>query len=166
MIVAIDVQYTDDTEALAAAVVFNDWADAHPVDTHTAVISPVEPYVPGQFWRRELPCIMEVLKEIWHPIDCVIVDGHVWLGPGVGGLGYYVYEALERRIPVVGVAKRHFRDGCAVEVLRGESRNPLYVTAVGTDTSGAAHYIQRMHGPYRIPTLLKRVDALCRGRSA
>jgi hypothetical protein len=26
-----------------------------------------------------------------------------------------------------------------------------------------ARLVQSMHGPYRIPTLLKRVDALCRG---
>jgi len=33
---------------------------------------------------------------------------------------------------------------------------------VGVDSQAAAACIQRMHGPSRLPTLLKRVDRLCR----
>ena len=40
-------------------------------------------------------------------------------------------------------------------ILRGRSRCPLYVTAVGMDLAEAAGHIQAMHGPYWIPTLLK-----------
>jgi deoxyribonuclease V len=36
------------------------------------------------------------------------------------------------------------------------------VTAVGIDLAEAARRLGEMHGPYRIPTLLKRVDRLCR----
>jgi len=39
----------------------------------------------------------------------------------------------------------------------------LYVTAAGMRLQEAADRIQRMHGPHRIPTLLKRVDTLARG---
>jgi len=47
-------------------------------------------------------------------------------------------------------------------VLRGDSRRPLYVTAAGLDPAAAALHVRSMHGPFRIPTLLKRVDQLCR----
>lgn len=50
----------------------------------------------------------------------------------------------------------------AQELRRGTSRSPLYVTAAGMDATEAARHIAEMHGPHRIPTLLKRIDRLCR----
>jgi deoxyribonuclease V len=38
----------------------------------------------------------------------------------------------------------------------------LYVTAAGIEASVAADWIAGMHGPYRVPTVLKRVDQLVR----
>lgn len=62
----------------------------------------------------------------------IVVDGHVYLdGVRKRGLGYYLYEALDKRVPVVGVAKKRFSgmpDQC--ELYRGDSKNPLFVTAV------------------------------------
>jgi hypothetical protein len=49
-----------------------------------------------------------------------------------------------------------------VEVFRGESQRPLYVTAVGIEHREAKIAIGKMHGKYRIPTMLKSVDQLCR----
>ena len=54
-------------------------------------------------------------------------------------------------------------DETRIEVLRGESKKPLYITAKGIDLHKAAEFIQKMHGDFRIPTLLKLVDSL--GRS-
>ena len=82
---------------------------------------------------------------------------------GTHGMGGYLYEVFERRIPVIGVAKNRFRaNSAAVEVLRGGSKRPLFVTALGIDPEAAAIDVQRMHGRFRLPTLLKRVDRLCR----
>jgi deoxyribonuclease V len=52
----------------------------------------------------------------------------------------------------------------AREVTRGHSLSPLYVSAAGMHLSDAMHHIQEMHGEFRIPTLLKRVDQLSRGQ--
>ena len=49
-------------------------------------------------------------------------------------------------------------------VLRGRSAAPLYVTAVGLDVDDAATHVRRMHGDHRVPTLLRRLDHLCRER--
>jgi deoxyribonuclease V len=68
------------------------------------------------------------------------------------------------RIPVIGVAKTYFQGSRAVSVRRPGSDRPLFVTAVGVDLTAAAQQIASMHGPYRIPTLLRRVDQLARGR--
>jgi deoxyribonuclease V len=65
------------------------------------------------------------------------------------------------------VAKRSFLDTPeACEVLRGSSEKPLFVTAVGMPLSDAKQYISVMHGKNRIPSLLKKVDQLCRGIDA
>jgi deoxyribonuclease V len=46
--------------------------------------------------------------------------------------------------------------------LRGDSSRPLYVTALGVDVETAAEDVRRMHGRFRLPTMLKRADRLCR----
>jgi len=81
----------------------------------------------------------------------------------VAGLGAHLYEALAGKVAVIGVAKTRFaKAGAAVEVVRGRGTRPLFITAVGMSAQKAAEHVRSMHGPNRIPTLLKRVDFLCR----
>ncbi|MEN0067861.1 MAG: endonuclease V [Myxococcota bacterium] len=164
-IVATDVLYDEPTRTgRGAAVAFERWEDAAPSHEWRTHIDAIADYVPGSFYQRELPCLLALLDPLREQIGTVIVDGHVWLGEGRPGLGHHLYEALERRVAVVGVAKSRFHGGYATEVLRGtESTRPLYVTAVGLTVEAAAAYVRSMHGPYRLPTLLKRVDSLTRG---
>ena len=58
--------------------------------------------------------------------------GYVWLGEkNEPGLDAYLFEALRTATPIVGVAKTPYRnDTWSERVYRGESRRPLYVTAV------------------------------------
>jgi deoxyribonuclease V len=167
MMACVDVDYRG-AEAVAACVLFRDWTDETSAAEVVEHIRGVEAYVPGQFYRRELPSLQAVLGRVADPLGLVIVDGYVWLGgEDRPGLGARLYEALGRRIPVVGVAKTSFAGArLAVEVMRGETASrPLFVTAAGMDVETAARCVQGMHGPYRIPTLLRRVDALCRERT-
>jgi deoxyribonuclease V len=94
----------------------------------------------------------------------VIVDGYVWLdGGGRKGLGAHLFDALDGRFAVVGVAKHSFHGATnAIPVLRGSSLRPLYVTAEGISPSDAAEGLRMMSGSDRNPILLKRVDQLCR----
>lgn len=165
MLACVDVDYHGD-EAVAACVLFRDWADERPAAEVVERIAGVEPYVPGQFYKRELPCLLAVLGRVSEPVELVVVDGYVWLGGEERpGLGARLYEALGRRVPVVGVAKTQFLSAkLAVAVRRGQSSSKsLYVTAAGVDVNEVAERVRSMHGPHRIPTLLKRVDGLCRG---
>ncbi len=57
MIACIDVGYREDS-ARAACVTFDDWEDSEPTGDFVLDIDQVEPYVPGQFYRRELPCVL------------------------------------------------------------------------------------------------------------
>ncbi|MEO0447815.1 MAG: endonuclease V, partial [Verrucomicrobiota bacterium] len=120
-------------------------------------------YQPGEFYRRELPCLLAAIEAVSCPVEALIIDGYVWLDGGKPGLGAHLHRSLDEKVPVIGVAKNPFSQASDVElVYRGTSKRPLYVSAAGVDLRQAAQTIYRMHGEHRLPTLLKRVDRLCR----
>lgn len=165
MLGCLDVHYGED-HVRTALVLADSWPAAEALAEHvSATPGRAAEYVPGRFFERELPYLVAALTLV--PLDAlriVVVDGHVWLDGERPGLGAHLYEALGARIAVVGVGKQHFRDQTrARPVLRGQSRSPLYVTAVGLDVDDAARAVQHMHGEHRLPTLLRRVDQLARG---
>ena len=163
MILAMDVDYRLNN-AVVAGVVLCDWQDETPIKEITADCDLVHDYVPGEFYRRELPCLLKLLEQVDINLKTIVIDGYVYLGKDRSpGLGRYLYDALDKQVAVTGVAKTAFKDTPAsTEVRRGTSQRPLYVTAVGIDAASAQRCIQVMHGHGRIPTLLKRVDHLCR----
>lgn len=163
LVVCVDVDYRE-TIAIAAGVWFRG-SETSEVETEVVTtLEEVAPYQPGEFYRRELPCVLAVLERGPAP-EVVVVDGYLWLGPERPGLGAHLYQALGERTVVVGVAKSEFVGATdAVPVYRGDSHSPLYVTAAGVSAEEAAGWVARMHGPHRIPGLLKRVDQLARGR--
>ncbi len=163
-IAAFDVHYLEDGRASAAAVAFADFGDSVPAGEFHRVIARSSPYVPGAFFKRELPAILELLEQITIPLDTLMVDSYVMLGSRPG-LGQHLFETLDASIPVIGVAKSRFEGVPAHAIIRGASRRPLFVTAAGIDAAKAAANIRRMHGPHRIPTLLQRVDRLARERT-
>lgn len=165
MIVALDALYGDDGSALVAAVGFESFDSARPCWEDAMRVEGCEPYEPGQFARRELPCLLAILKRAPRAVSVAIVDGHVDLdAQGKPGLGRKLWDALGRSVPVVGVAKTAFAGVPAQwETLRGQSKRPLYVSAAGMDQCEAARAVVAMHGADRTPTLLRRVDALSRG---
>lgn len=161
MIAAVDVHYNADGSAIVGAVEFKDYTDSEANQTYTCQISGTEPYVPGQFYKRELPCLLAVLKIIEEEIDTVIIDGYV--DPGEKpGLGRHLWDALVCKTEVIGVAKKYFRGSDAIRIYRGKSRQPLYITSAGIEPSQASNHIEQMHGKFRIPDLLRLADSLCR----
>ncbi|PRP93602.1 endonuclease V [Enhygromyxa salina] len=169
MIACIDVDYRqaadgEPTVAIAACVVLQSWLASEAVAEVVHRIDSVPVYVPGEFYRRELPCVLAVLEQVVQRIHLVVVDGYVVLDEaGTLGLGGHLHAALGGDVAVVGVAKSPFRGNeAAIEVVRGEGKRPLYVTALGVEPAVAAEDLRRMHGRFRLPTMLKRVDRLCR----
>ncbi|MBL0743492.1 endonuclease V [Chryseolinea lacunae] len=160
MKLAIDVYYHN-TTAKAVGVLFDDWQAATPTQIISTDVDDVADYEPGNFYKRELPCILKLLEQIdLTTLDVIVVDGYVHLNDdGKAGLGAHLFEALGGKIPVVGVAKTSFHNNTrnVVPVLRS-SKNPLFVTAIGTALPAAAASVQNMHGPFRMPTLLKVLD--------
>jgi deoxyribonuclease V len=164
MFAVLDVDYDEiASTANAAAVVFAQWQDAAPISEYTVRCSEIQPYVPGEFFKRELPCLLTILDQVQEPLRLIVIDGYVSLA-GKPGLGLHLWDALGGKVPIVGVAKTQFHCADAVEVFRGESKNPLYVTAAGINAAEAARHIKLMSGEFRIPALLRRVDQLARSK--
>lgn len=160
MLLAIDAHYKENYSK-SVGVLFN-WADKAPYRIITDTITNVAPYEPGQFYKRELPCILQLIKQIdLSVIEAIIVDGYVFVDNNkTFGLGGHLWQTLDEKIPIIGIAKRKFHDTEQVStpVFRGESQNPLYVSSIGTPIETVLDNVQLLHGDYRIPTILKILD--------
>ena len=159
---AVDVDYPASGGARAALVMAGDRAFSKIIAEKTAFVADVAPYVPGQFYLRELPPLRAVLAGVTG-IGLLVIDGYVDLAPdGRPGLGAHVHAELG--VPVIGVAKTLFAAAThAVPVVRGQATRPLYVTAAGLPAAEAADLVRRMSGGFRMPDALRHVDALARG---
>lgn len=165
MIYAFDTYYYEDF-AKTVCIAFEDWLSDAEKEIFTEKTNITSDYESGAFYKRELPCILSLLSKIkLHDNDIIIVDGFVTLNnDGKMGLGGYLFEALDKKIPIIGIAKNNFSspDDKRRAVLRGESKTPLYLTAMGIDVDEIKIKLEEMHGNYRIPTLLKKLDQLTR----
>ena len=161
MIYFFDTFYFDNT-GRTAVLGIEHWKDAEPVFELIDLKKDIKAYESGSFYKRELPCLVHALEkvELEPSKDILVVDGYVCLSDeGKFGLGGHLYHHLGRAFPVIGVAKNDFQELSNKEkVYRGQSKNPLYVTAIGLDSNKASSHIKSMHGSYRLPTILKLVD--------
>ncbi|MBR7781265.1 endonuclease V [Undibacterium luofuense] len=164
MILAVDVGYSENG-AKAVGAIFHDWESETIHKKFVVDIPEVEEYVPGQFFRRELPCIEKVLESVDEPIDCIVIDGHVSLGESQApGLGAKLWEKLNGAIPVIGVAKSAYLGNPEeAKLFRGQSTRPLFISAKGMTLEEAKQRIQQMRGKYRLPDILKLVDQISHG---
>lgn len=122
----------------------------------------VEKYVPGEFWKRELPPLLAGIRSAPARLSVCLIDAYVDLGEErTPGLGRILHDRTG--LPVIGVAKSPF-PGTPVEceVRRGSSRRPVFVTTAGYDLTDAKQQVVQMAGQGRIPTLLRRTDHLSR----
>jgi len=162
MLLALDVHYKEQTSK-AIGVIF-DWNDDKPVETIVEYVNEIEAYIPGEFYKRELPCLLQVIEKVnTESLEAIIIDGYVFVdNEGKFGLGGMLWEALEKKVPIIGIAKTSFMTNkeTVKEVFRGASKNPLFVSSIGCPLDDAAAKIGSMAGEYRMPTVLKELDRL------
>lgn len=161
-VLAIDVHYRENI-AKAVGVLFH-WHNEKPEQIITEYVRDVADYIPGEFYKRELPCIMKLLEKIdLSKVSAIIIDGYVFTDNArTSGLGGKLFAELEAAIPVIGVAKTLFSGNSktVVEIIRGESINPLYVSAIGYYLETAAMNVAMMKGKHRMPVILQELDRL------
>ncbi len=163
MIACFDAHYNGNS-AIAAAIVFRRWEVETAVDRFTVKVTDVGDYRPGSFYERELKPLHELIPLISYPIRYFVIDAYCHLSDhGSPGLGAYLHKSLPEDSIVIGVAKNRFRDTRhAVELFRGDSNRPLFITSIGVGYQSAADHVKSMFGEHRIPTILKAVDRLAR----
>ena len=175
MIVAFDTYYYNGFSYTVGGV-FKSWGDKevsyYVTSKRTCIDSE---YISGELYKRELPCILQCLKMMnIDEIETIIVDGFVWLSENgktlTKGLGMILQEAIfklyGRKKTIVGIAKNRYHvdiPECVVLERGLESKKPLFITC--SETCFAEFYasqIKIMSGDYRIPNILKSVDAKTR----
>ena len=162
MILAIDVHYRE-TFAKAVGALF-EWDDMVPKKVFVEHINDVDEYIPGEFYKRELPCLIKVIEHVdINALEAIVIDGYIYVDNKFqSGLGAYLFENLRQKVPIIGVAKTSFfaNKETVIPIIRGDSKNPLFVSSINYPLEEAAHKIQIMKGEYRIPTLLKELDKI------
>ena len=110
MKLAVDAYYAGN-KAKVVGVLFENFSDEKPLKIISKIVDDVAPYESGSFYKRELSCIVSLLQDLdMRDISLIVIDGFVYLdGDGRYGLGGHLYEHLERRVQVVGVAKSPFK---------------------------------------------------------
>lgn len=166
MIIAVDSFYKE-ANAKTIAITFDQWDDTNFHKYYSQDTEVSAEYISGEFYKRELPCILKILENFdLNMINFIVIDGYVFLDDfGKFGLGGHLYESLNKAIPIIGVAKTNFAANKQnkVELFRGKSKNPLYISSIGIDLLTAKENISKMFGEYRIPKLLKELDQLTKG---
>jgi deoxyribonuclease V len=161
VILAIDVYYKNES-AKAVGVLFSTWEDDKSLHEIIERLDNIEEYEPGKFYKRELPCVLKIIEKVdLKSIETIVIDGYVYVNDDRDyGLGGMLWDKLGGKVSVIGVAKTSFyaNQGTIVQVKRGQSNSPLYVSAIGMDVKQAAELIQNMKGNYRVPDILKDLD--------
>jgi deoxyribonuclease V len=152
--------------AQAVAVAFEAWDAPEPTRTFTSRIAHAEKKAArGTLDLRELPCILQLLREHALAPELIVIEGFVHLDTQeTAGLGQHLFHALGGSTAVIGVSKAAMTDGTPVqfEVIREEESPPLIVTCAGIDLGAAKARLRAMHGRKRVPTLMKLAARLAK----
>ena len=159
MILIVDVYYKKD-KACVCAIEIESFENERIKNRYISSCKDFNKYEPGKFYKRELPCILQILNRYKLNPKIVIIDGYVYLdGYRKKGLGGYLYDELNKDVKIIGVAKsRYYLISDEFAIYRRNSKKPLYITSAGIEIEKAKNLIKNMRGDYRIPDLLKIAD--------
>jgi deoxyinosine 3'endonuclease (endonuclease V) len=159
----LDVHYEAD-RAITALVRFDRFTDEEPIDILVTTTQINSGYVPGEFYKRELPCLVHAVQASNYFFDTLVIDGYVCLAAPRKGLGHHLFDALDQKTAIIGIAKNPMKLAIHhTPVLRGSSGKPLFISALGMELNEASERVKSMHGPFRLPTLVKLADQAAKG---
>ena len=95
------------TTAFAAAIVMT-WPDFEVVEARTAQQPVTFPYIPGLLTFRELPVLVEALRQVESAPSLIFSDGHGIAHPR--GIGIAAHLGLLADTPTIGIAKKPLRN--------------------------------------------------------
>lgn len=180
-VAGLDVAYAKDSDRSAAAVVVMDAETLAPVERRVALGEATFPYVPGLFAFRELPALIEALRQVEAVVDVLLCDGYGVAHPRRFGLASHL--GVLAKLPTIGVGKTAFvgqyvepavdRGACADlvhedevvgRVLRTQHGvRPVFVSVghlIGLDA--ACDLVSRLSPEFRLPEPIRAADHLSR----
>lgn len=123
-IAGLDVGFEERGAITRAAAVLLDAGTLQPLDMQVARIPTTMPYIPGLLSFRELPALLQVLGQLPHRPDLVLVDGQGIAHPR--RLGIAAHLGIASGLPSIGVAKKILvGTSTAPDQARG-ARTPLH----------------------------------------
>lgn len=163
MIIVIDGDYNENIGNMAGVLIKN-FEDEEICGFISSIVKDIGEYESGSFYKRELKGIENLIKQLnISTIDYIVIDGYARFGiESHKALGERVFDKYN--IPIIGIAKKR-NNLCILdntEVIRGDSRNPLFVTSVGCSQDFANKKVLNMYGKNRLPYIVKLVDSLAR----
>lgn len=102
-IAGIDSGFEDGGRTTLSAAVLLDGASQQPLETTLARLPTSLPYIPGLLSFRELPAVLQALRQLREPPQLVLVDGHGIAHPR--GLGIAAHLGVLTGLPSIGVGK-------------------------------------------------------------
>ena len=102
-VAGVDVSFSRARDLLYAAIVVLDAETLEPIETASAALKPVFPYIPGLLTFREGPVVLEAYERLSSEPDLLMFDGQGIAHPRGLGLASHVGVLLDR--PSIGCAK-------------------------------------------------------------
>lgn len=104
LIAAVDTAYGYNGEHIYASAIVMDFASLTEVEKRSAGGPVTFPYIPGLFYFREGPAMVEALSMLEHNPDLIIVHGHGVAHPRKCGSASHI--GLTFDMPTIGCARR------------------------------------------------------------
>ena len=179
VLAAVEATYGHGAESIFAAAAVMSYPELEPIE-RTLCHLPVDfPYIPGLFYYREGPVMVEVLRKLTHQPDVILVSGHGRAHPRRLGLACQIGISFDT--PTIGCARRlligrhqpvgetrgnmetivHRGDTIGVAYRSKDSVKPIFISAGHrSDTDTAAATIARTINGFRLPEPLRLVHNL------
>ncbi len=179
LVAGVDVGFEDSGNITRAAVVTLSYPSLDPVEQVLYRMPTVIPYVPGLLSFREIPAILEAMRQLKRAPDLLLCDGQGIAHPRRFGVACHL--GLLTDIPSIGVAKSRLvgshddvpedkgawvplmeASECIGAVLRSRSRvRPLYISSghrVGLESS--IRIVMSCITKYRLPETTRAAHRL------
>ncbi len=172
-IAGVDVSYANGVAYGALTL----WKGEEEIDEVAVKMDIKFPYIPTYLSYREMPVLLELLKEVERP-DAIMVDGNGYLHPRNLGLASHLGVVTD--IPTVGVAKSlllgevdgnitHsypispvFHSGKVVGyafLSSSRAKNPIYISAGHRMSQDTALELVKRYSIYKIPEPVRHAHA-------
>ena len=178
-IAGVDVGFEDNYAITKAAVAVLSFPDLQLVEKAIARCPTTFPYIPGFLSFREIPAILEALKDITITPDLIMCDGHGIAHPRRFGIASHLGVLID--LPTIGVAKsllvgkheevppekgnwqplNHKGETVGVVLRSRTNVKPIYIS-IGhrISLSTALDYVLRCTPKYRLPETTRQADKL------